>query len=153
MRVYDFTHFVGHNPRSHVSLSCTCTHTCGTHVAMRALQVAELEALMAGMRAREYKTDLVSKHGGSQVAIMQERNRILEEQVRMGRRGGGGLVFAGNACSSISVSWWSCLAVGSGGGGGVAYAREVRAAAQTRPGGVAWVHVCLYGCGCVRVGA
>lgn len=46
--------------------------------------MAELEALMAGMRAREYKTDLVSKHGGSQVAIMQERNRILEEQVRAG---------------------------------------------------------------------
>lgn len=60
----------------HLNLAHVHNHT-QTHIS----QVAELEALMAGMRAREYKTDLVSKHGGSQVAIMQERNRILEEQV------------------------------------------------------------------------
>lgn len=53
----------------------------GQRLALERNKVTELEALMAGMRAREYKTDLVSKHGGSQVAIMQERNRILEEQV------------------------------------------------------------------------
>ncbi len=45
-------------------------------------RVCELEALLAGMRAREYKQDLVSKHGDSQLGVMQERNRVLEEQVR-----------------------------------------------------------------------
>jgi hypothetical protein len=44
--------------------------------------VAELEALMAGMRAREYRSDLSSTKSGSQLAVMQERNRILEDQVR-----------------------------------------------------------------------
>jgi hypothetical protein len=33
--------------------------------------VSELEALLAGMRAREYKQDLVAKHGGGQLSIMQ----------------------------------------------------------------------------------
>ncbi|KAJ9515516.1 hypothetical protein QJQ45_021666, partial [Haematococcus lacustris] len=53
----------------------------GQRLALERNRVAELEGLLAGMRAREYKQDLVSKHGGSQLGIMQERNRILEEQV------------------------------------------------------------------------
>lgn len=43
--------------------------------------MTELEALLAGMRAREYKNELTTGKSGSQLAVMQERNRILEEQV------------------------------------------------------------------------
>ena len=43
--------------------------------------------MLAGMRAREYRSDLTSTKSGSQLAIMQERNRILEEQVRGEGRG------------------------------------------------------------------
>jgi hypothetical protein len=54
--------------------------------------------MLAGMRAREYRNDLSSTKSGSQLAIMQERNRILEEQVRSarpgaGRRGRGGRAY------------------------------------------------------------
>ncbi|GAX72996.1 hypothetical protein CEUSTIGMA_g448.t1 [Chlamydomonas eustigma] len=44
-------------------------------------RIAELEAVLAAQRAREYRQDLSSTKSGSQLAIMQERNRILEEQV------------------------------------------------------------------------
>ncbi len=50
-------------------------------LALERNRVAELEALMAGLRAREYRSDLSSTKSGSQLAMMQERNRVLEEQV------------------------------------------------------------------------
>eukprot|EP00798_Chlamydomonas_sp_ICE-L_P020112 gene20112-26838_t len=53
----------------------------GQRLAIERNRVAELEGLLAGMRAREYKSDLSSTKSGSQLALWQERNRILEEQV------------------------------------------------------------------------
>ena len=45
-------------------------------------QVTELEGLMAGMRAREYKVELHSGTSAVQLATMQERNKLMGEQVR-----------------------------------------------------------------------
>lgn len=56
-------------------------------LALERNRVSELEALLAGMRAREYRNDLSTTKSGSQLAIMQERNRILEEQVCPGEGG------------------------------------------------------------------
>lgn len=56
-------------------------------LALERNRVSELEALLAGMRAREYRNDLSTTKSGSQLAIMQERNRILEEQVCLGEGG------------------------------------------------------------------
>ncbi|KAG1668637.1 hypothetical protein FOA52_002490 [Chlamydomonas sp. UWO 241] len=53
----------------------------GQRLALERNRVSELEALLAGMRAREYRSDLSSSKSGSQLSIMQERNRILEQQV------------------------------------------------------------------------
>lgn len=43
--------------------------------------MSELEGLLAGMRAREFKSELDVRKSGGQLGIMHERNRILEEQV------------------------------------------------------------------------
>ncbi len=44
--------------------------------------VAELEGLMAGMRAREFRTELAGERAGGSAAVAAERSRALEEQVR-----------------------------------------------------------------------
>jgi chromosome segregation ATPase len=57
-------------------------------------RVAELEALLTGLRAREYQADSSSQRSGSQLGAVQERNKALEEQVgclplwRIGAPGG-----------------------------------------------------------------
>ena len=53
----------------------------GQRLILERNRLTELEAMLAGMRAREYRSDLSSTKSGSQLVIMQERNRILEEQV------------------------------------------------------------------------
>lgn len=45
-------------------------------------RVAELEGLLAGMRAREFRSELSVDKSGSQLAMLEQRNRLLEEQVR-----------------------------------------------------------------------
>ncbi len=52
-------------------------------------RVAELEALLSGLRAREYKADSTSQRSGSQLGAIQERNKMLEEQVGGGAGAGG----------------------------------------------------------------
>ncbi len=47
-----------------------------------ASRVAELEGLLAGMRAREFRSELSVDKSGSQLAMLEQRNRLLEEQVR-----------------------------------------------------------------------
>ncbi len=46
-------------------------------------RVSELEGLLAGMRAREFRSGLEVDKSGGQLGLLQERNRILEDQVRM----------------------------------------------------------------------
>jgi hypothetical protein len=67
------------------------------------------------MRAREYKQDLVAKHGGGQLSIMQvgmhvgwedTSNQLLQFQPRMGKRMGA----SGHACQCLSAM---CLVLGS----------------------------------------
>lgn len=47
-------------------------------------RVGELEALLASMRAREFRSDLNTERSGGQLENAQERNRILEQQVKRG---------------------------------------------------------------------
>lgn len=50
-------------------------------LTMERNRTAELDGLVAGMRAREYRVDLSATKSESQLSIMQERNRVLEDQV------------------------------------------------------------------------
>ncbi|GFR41794.1 hypothetical protein Agub_g2559, partial [Astrephomene gubernaculifera] len=50
-------------------------------LTMERTRVAELEGLLAGMRAREFRTELASDRSGTQLSVLVERNRALEEQV------------------------------------------------------------------------
>ena len=75
----------------------------GQRLALERNRVTELEAMLAGMRAREYRSDLSSSKSGSQLAIMQERNRLLEEQVGIG--GGGAACVNGIEGSRAPLSW------------------------------------------------
>lgn len=70
-------------------------------------RVAELEALLSGLRAREYKADSTSQRSGSQLGAIQERNKMLEDQV--GAEGGA----AGDAGGMHQLG-----VVGSAGGPG-----------------------------------
>lgn len=43
--------------------------------------VCNLAGLLAGMRAREFRVELGAAQGGGALGALQERNRLLEEQV------------------------------------------------------------------------
>lgn len=43
--------------------------------------MAELEGLLAAQRAREYRSELDGARSGGQLGAVQQRNRVLEEQV------------------------------------------------------------------------
>lgn len=45
------------------------------------LRVSELEGLLASQRAREYRSELDVANRGGQLGAMQQKNRIMEEQV------------------------------------------------------------------------
>jgi hypothetical protein len=44
--------------------------------------VSELEGLLAAQRAREYRSGMDVATAGGQLGMVQQRNRMLEEQVR-----------------------------------------------------------------------
>ncbi|GIL57051.1 hypothetical protein Vafri_12185 [Volvox africanus] len=50
-------------------------------LVMERNRVAELEGLLAGMRAREFRVELASDRNGGQLAVLGERNKALEQQV------------------------------------------------------------------------
>jgi hypothetical protein len=51
--------------------------------------VSELEGLLAAQRAREYRSGMDVATAGGQLGMVQQRNRMLEEQV------GGTVITAG----------------------------------------------------------
>jgi hypothetical protein len=46
--------------------------------------VSELEGLLAAQRAREYRSGMDVATAGGQLGMVQQRNKMLEEQVRWG---------------------------------------------------------------------
>ena len=51
-------------------------------------QVKELEGLLSGMLAREFKSELSRSKSGGQLGIMQERNKIMHDGSHLGEQGG-----------------------------------------------------------------
>lgn len=83
MNAHDCTHLA--DRRSLRPRQCSIFTT--TAAVITNCRVAELEGLLAGMRAREFRSDFASDRAGGQLAVMVDRNRALEEQVGRPRRG------------------------------------------------------------------
>ena len=70
--------------------------------------MAELEGLLAAQRAREYRSELDGARSGGQLGAVQQRNRVLEEQVetpRHPRSDGPRASFGFNTyCTILSLS-------------------------------------------------
>ena len=56
-------------------------------MALEAKRSAELEALLSGLRASQYRCAVDSQHSGSRAETLEDRNMQLQEQVRAGAWG------------------------------------------------------------------
>lgn len=55
--------------------------TAAAAAAVCVFRVSELERLLAAQRAREYRSELDVAKSGGQLGTVQQKNRMLEEQV------------------------------------------------------------------------
>ena len=55
--------------------------TLATQVALEQRRIAEMEALLAGLRASQYRYAVDSQHAGSRAETAEERSLRLQEQV------------------------------------------------------------------------